>query len=44
MQQDNVVLVDFLHMVAHPFTGLVESLSVVDDSGLEIRAFVIVAV
>lgn len=44
MQQNDVVLIDFLHVIAHPLASLVQSLRVVDDSGLEIRAFVVVAV
>lgn len=44
MQQDDVVLVDFLHMISHPLASLVQPLRVVNNGGLKIRAVVVVAV
>ena len=44
MKQNHVVLVDLLHMVAHPLPRLVQPLRVVDHRGLKITTIVEMAV
>lgn len=44
MQQDDVVFVDFLYVIAHPLARLVQPLRIVDDGRLEIGAVVVVSV
>jgi hypothetical protein len=41
MQQYNIILVDFFHMVGHPLAYLVQPLSLIDDSSFKVSAVVV---